>query len=49
MKKAEIHTEKGLMKVEFYHKDAPKTVENFIKYGTRRKKYRWFSILYLPQ
>ncbi len=30
MKKAEIHTEKGLMKVEFYEKDAPKTVENFI-------------------
>jgi peptidyl-prolyl cis-trans isomerase B (cyclophilin B) len=31
MKKAEIHTEKGLMKVEFYDKDAPKTVDNFIK------------------
>ena len=30
MKKAEIHTEKGVMKVEFYEKDAPKTVENFI-------------------
>ena len=27
---AEIHTEKGVMKVEFYEKDAPKTVENFI-------------------
>ncbi len=27
---AEIHTEKGLMKVEFYQKDAPKTVENFV-------------------
>ncbi len=27
---AEIHTEKGLMKVEFYEEDAPKTVENFI-------------------
>jgi len=27
---AEIHTEKGLMKVEFYEKDAPKTVENFV-------------------
>lgn len=27
---AEIHTEKGLMKVEFFEKDAPKTVENFI-------------------
>ena len=31
MKKAIIHTEKGDMTVEFYHKDAPKTVENFIK------------------
>jgi peptidyl-prolyl cis-trans isomerase B (cyclophilin B) len=31
MKKAEIHTEKGVMKVEFYEKDAPKTVDNFIK------------------
>lgn len=31
MKKAEIHTEKGLMKVNFYEKDAPGTVENFIK------------------
>ncbi len=28
---AEIHTEKGVMKVEFFHKDAPGTVENFIK------------------
>lgn len=27
---AEIHTEKGLMKVEFYEKDAPKTVQNFV-------------------
>lgn len=31
MKKAEIHTDKGVMKVEFYHDDAPKTVENFLK------------------
>ena len=31
MKKAEIHTEKGVMKVEFYEKDAPHTVDNFIK------------------
>lgn len=31
MKKAEIYTEKGLMKVEFFENDAPKTVENFIK------------------
>ena len=30
MKNAIIHTEKGEMKVEFYHEDAPKTVENFI-------------------
>lgn len=31
MKTAEIITEKGTMKVEFYDKDAPGTVENFIK------------------
>jgi peptidyl-prolyl cis-trans isomerase B (cyclophilin B) len=31
MKKAIIKTEKGDMKVEFYHNDAPKTVANFIK------------------
>ncbi len=31
MKKAIMHTEKGDMTIEFYHKDAPKTVENFIK------------------
>ncbi|WKN32795.1 peptidylprolyl isomerase [Porifericola rhodea] len=30
MKTAEIHTNKGIMKVEFYEKDAPKTVENFV-------------------
>jgi peptidyl-prolyl cis-trans isomerase B (cyclophilin B) len=30
MKSADILTEKGLMKVEFYEKDAPKAVENFI-------------------
>ena len=28
---AEIKTEKGTMKVEFYEKDAPKTVDNFTK------------------
>ncbi len=28
---AEIITEKGTMKVEFYEKDAPKTVDNFTK------------------
>jgi len=31
MSKASIHTDKGIMKVEFYDKDAPGTVENFIK------------------
>ncbi len=31
MKKAEIHTDKGVMEVEFYEKDAPNTVDNFIK------------------
>lgn len=31
MKKAIIHTEKGDMTVDFFHEDAPKTVENFIK------------------
>ena len=30
MKKAEIHTEKGVMKVEFFTEDAPNTVKNFI-------------------
>jgi peptidyl-prolyl cis-trans isomerase B (cyclophilin B) len=30
MKKAIIDTEKGKMTVEFYEKDAPKTVKNFI-------------------
>lgn len=28
---AVINTEKGVMKVEFYHKDAPNTVTNFVK------------------
>ncbi|MDR2962281.1 MAG: peptidylprolyl isomerase [Bacteroidales bacterium] len=31
MAQAEIHTAKGVMKVEFYEQDAPKTVENFKK------------------
>lgn len=31
MKKAEIHTSKGIMKVSFFEKDAPLTVENFTK------------------
>lgn len=30
MKKAEIHTEKGVLTVEFFEDDAPKTVANFI-------------------
>jgi len=30
MKTAEIKTDKGTMKVEFYENDAPKTVENFV-------------------
>jgi len=28
--KAEIHTAKGIMKVDFFEEDAPKTVENFV-------------------
>jgi peptidyl-prolyl cis-trans isomerase B (cyclophilin B) len=31
MKTAEIHTDKGVMRVEFYETDAPNTVENFCK------------------
>ena len=31
MKKAEIITEKGTMKVDFFEADAPGTVENFVK------------------
>ena len=30
MKKAEIHTKKGVMKIEFFEEDAPNTVANFI-------------------
>ena len=30
MKTAEIHTGKGIMKIEFYENDAPRTVENFV-------------------
>jgi peptidyl-prolyl cis-trans isomerase B (cyclophilin B) len=30
MKRAEIHTGKGIMKIEFYEKDAPNTVKNFV-------------------
>ncbi len=31
MRTAEIKTEKGTMKVEFYENDAPNTVDNFCK------------------
>jgi peptidyl-prolyl cis-trans isomerase B (cyclophilin B) len=31
MKRAEIHTQKGIMKVDFYENDAPNTVANFVK------------------
>ena len=31
MKVAEIHTSKGVMKIKFYHEDAPNTVDNFVK------------------
>jgi peptidyl-prolyl cis-trans isomerase B (cyclophilin B) len=31
MLKAEMHTSKGVMKIEFYEKDAPGTVANFVK------------------
>ena len=31
MKYAEIHTDKGVMKLNFFEKDAPGTVANFIK------------------
>ncbi|MEM0940103.1 MAG: peptidylprolyl isomerase [Bacteroidota bacterium] len=30
MKTAEIQTKKGVMKIEFFEKDAPNTIENFI-------------------
>ncbi len=31
MRKAEIHTNKGIMRLNFYEEDAPGTVENFVK------------------
>lgn len=31
MRQAEIRTEKGVMKINFYDEDAPNTVDNFIK------------------
>ena len=30
MKTAEIHTKKGVMKIEFFEADAPNTVQNFV-------------------
>lgn len=30
MKTAEIHTNRGIMKIEFFEKDAPNTVQNFV-------------------
>lgn len=30
-KRAEIHTAKGVMKIDFFEKDAPNTVANFVK------------------
>ncbi|WP_421762806.1 peptidylprolyl isomerase [Ekhidna sp.] len=30
MKTAEIHTKKGVMKIEFFENDAPNTVKNFV-------------------
>ena len=37
MKHAEIHTAKGIMKVNFYEADAPNTVDNFV--GLAEKGY----------
>ena len=34
MKTAELQTEKGTMKIEFFENDAPNTVNNFIKLAT---------------
>jgi len=31
MTTAEMHTDKGVMKIKFYEKDAPNTVKNFVK------------------
>ncbi len=32
--RAEIHTAKGVMKIEFFEKDAPNTVKNFVDLAT---------------
>ena len=34
-KTAEIHTKKGVMKIEFFEKDAPNTVKNFIDLASK--------------
>ncbi|WP_420318347.1 peptidylprolyl isomerase [Ekhidna sp.] len=34
MKTAEIHTKKGVMKIEFFEEDAPNTVKNFVDLAT---------------
>ena len=34
MASAELHTAKGVMKIEFYDQDAPKAVANFLKLST---------------
>ncbi len=36
MLKAEIHTSKGVMKVNFFEEDAPGTVANFVKLSRQR-------------
>ena len=46
MKTAEIHTVKGTMKVEFFDKDAPETVANFIKLSNEGF-YNGLTFLYL--
>ena len=35
MKTAEIHTGKGVMKIQFFEKDAPNTVKNFTDLATK--------------
>jgi len=36
MKIAEIHTKKGVMKIQFFEKDAPNTVKNFITLAEKK-------------
>ncbi|MEM9896262.1 MAG: peptidylprolyl isomerase [Bacteroidota bacterium] len=35
MKTAEIHTKKGIMKLEFFEQDAPKAVANFVELASK--------------